>query len=423
MKHLPLLLLFAALLATACSSSSGGEGADTAASDGRVAGTDTAPASDGAGGSDAVPGADATGDTGPRTDGGGGGDVVARPLTPVEWCTLWPESFCALLSRCPLPGQEDRDEAACRAAVGAGCPGAAVANAVAAGELAYDPAAAADCLTATADLDCATLYERLRTSPDTPAAACRAALAGQVAAGGACRIGNECEPGALCSFGAACPGACEAFAAVGDPCGVGAWCDFERAACVGGECVALPEEAGVACVGAMCRAPLVCDPEGDTCRTPSLAGERCGAGAGTCYPGLLCFGDEGGGGECAPVHRDGEPCFANGDCRGAADEVLVCAGGTCQTAPGVEEPCFDFLCAVDAWCETTGVTPTCRAFPPAGQPCAPGNRCGPARFCDAGTCRDRRAAGAACATPAECATGRCFGALCRAPDEPPCPSL
>lgn len=416
-------LTLAALLAAACSSGDdggGGPAADVRA-DAAGPGADVAPGAD-------VPDDDDAGT--PPPDGAGpgpdaGGDDVAAPddasapaLPPEEWCQRWSETYCALLARCPLPGLETRSEAGCRAAVGTGCAADELAAAVAAGRLGWDGAAARSCLEATTALDCQTFSERLRTSPTPPAPTCAEVLEGRVAPGGDCFLGTECQDGSFCTFGPACPGTCAAFAALDAACGADAWCDFATAACVDGTCRPLPDAEGAPCAAGRCRAPRLCDPATDTCRTPSVAASPCGGGRGVCLAGLLCFGEATGGGTCQPLRADGETCFGNDDCRAP----LVCVGGTCGAAPGTGEACFDFLCA-GAWCETTAVPPTCRAWPATGTACAPGSRCAPADACDAGTCRARRSAGEPCTTPQQCAEGRCYGGECRARAEAACPTL
>ena len=409
-----LLVLCVVALLGACggggSPSDTGGGGDTAAPSDATG--DAAPAADTA---DAVgpgdapgPGPDAAGDVpGPGPDAGA--DTGGAAPSPADWCTRWPQAYCALLARCPLPILTARGEAECRAAFSTGCSGAALAAGVDAGRLAFDGAAAAECLAAVADLDCATFGERLVTTRTVPDPACAAVWTPLVAAPGDCLLGYECAPGAFCAFGEACPGTCTAFAAVDAACGVDTWCDPEAATCVDGACAPLPEAEDAACVGGRCRLPLACDPATGTCRTPGLAGAPCGGGAGVCYPGLLCFG-----GTCAPLRGDGESCFASTDCGD-----LVCVGGTCQAPPEVDEPCYEYRCA-GAWCDTAAIPPTCRAWPAEGAACAPGNRCASEHFCDAGTCRPRRAAGAACASHLECAEGRCYGGECRAADEAAC---
>ena len=350
----------------------------------------------------------------------GSSDTATTLPSAGGWCLAWTQRYCALLARCPHPTSPIDDLAGCVAERGAWClDGEAVAAAVEAGDLTYDAEAADGCLTLLDDMDCDGFDERLATEPRFPDGGCYDVLMGTVAPGGPCSLGNECAPGSRCVVDESCPGTCEAYATIGEDCGVEALCDYSEALCVGGTCQPLPDEAGDPCVLSYCQAPLVCDRSSDTCRRPGLPGEACDDAA-PCLTGLLCFGDDEG--TCLPTRTEAESCFENADCFDwSLETTLVCAGGSCAVAPGVDEPCYDYYCE-DAWCDLSEPTsPTCRALPPAGEACASGNRCAAGAWCDDGTCAQKRPAGQPCDSALACAASRCVAGLCLATDDPVCP--
>ncbi|PKN55096.1 MAG: hypothetical protein CVU56_22945 [Deltaproteobacteria bacterium HGW-Deltaproteobacteria-14] len=410
----PLLLATVCLpLFVACGDDGGGQPvADTSVAADTVDGDTAAPTDTGA--TDTGP-TDATtaDDTAQVTD--------TTPLPPAPtaetWCGQWADAWCGARTRCGLPGHVS--EAACKRAELDACFQAALPGAVAAGALAFDAADAKTCVDTLRSMGCADLAEAVTTSL-VAIPACGDAVTGLTAVGGDCALGTECVAGAFCDIGAACPGTCVAFAGIGDDCDPLTWCDFDSAACVGGECVAPPATVGAACSG-RCAAPLACNGVTDTCVAPGLAGDPCGADGNVCVTGLTCFRpNTSATGTCSPLGGVGADCFSSGDCRAATSgETLACIGGACAVAPGAGQPCFEFSCS-GAWCDTSAVPPTCVALPAAGSACGGGNACAVGAWCDAGTCAQRKGAGASCTSPAHCESGRCFGGACVATGAPPC---
>jgi hypothetical protein len=390
------------------------------------AGTDVAQ------GGDAGDGASVDGDaldaaepdaTAPDVDAALAGDVEAdaadapQPgITIDAWCGAWSAAWCELLARCPLPGAAG---AGCIEAAAAECfGGAGLAEAVAAGALAFDADAAQACLDGLGDLSCEALQVSLTITLGAPVASCGEALTPQQAPGEPCALGTECA-GGTCVFAGSCPGSCEALGDPGDPCGPDAFCDFARAACLEDACVALPDHVGDPCPDLPCAAPLSC--VSGACAAASLGGEPCGGGNAPCYPGLVCVQQTvAAAGTCAAPRTVGEPCFASDDCAAGEGGPLLCVGGSCQPAPSPGQPCFDFACDAAGTCDLAAIPPTCVPRPGAGEPCANGSSCAAGLFCSQGKCAALLPVGAACESPHQCASGRCPASTCIAPDAPAC---
>ena len=239
-----------------------------------------------------------------------------------------------------------------------------------------------------------------------PPTFCQHALHGQVDAGGACPLGLECNAQAYCEPDPqACPRRCVARPLFGEACDpLGVPCSGSQ--CVDGACRSWAGE-GQPCDRGPCTPGTHCV-EG-ACVPAALLGEGCAQVP--CAAGLACVSAR-----CQALGAADAPCDDAGDC----SPGLACVGGRCAALPGAGEPCFDLQCA-GARCDLDAVPPTCVAWPAASDPCLPGDRCAPSDRCVAGACQPKAAAGEACAQAADCATGRCGGAVCRAPDEPLCP--
>ncbi len=249
-----------------------------------------------------------------------------------------------------------------------------------AGQVTYDSASGESCLAFLEAASCTTTL-------DSPDDACARALAGVVAAGGACFDGQECGPGTVCAGGSACPGTCEPLGKKGEACGTGG-CELGLR-CVGGKCAVNGAE-GESCVSGECQAGLWCGPISEKCRpTGALESGGC-EGYADCAPGYLCLGSDYStqqpgtctrgkelnegcapgeclagfckAGRCADRPAIGEPCgLVDGDY--AACRVGYCSSeasqgsatsGTCLAHAGIGEPCTSFVeCEFFAWCDET----------------------------------------------------------------------
>jgi hypothetical protein len=171
-------------------------------------------------------------------DDGGGGDV---PLD--QFATRFAATSCKNIFKCcdatermqqfqifnPMP----TNEAECTQTLAALIMSFGInTEAITAGRLVYDGAAAADCLAA---VDAAACGAATHQAEDN--GSCTAFFVGQVAAGGQCKDDAECAvAGSFCSGGSSDTfGACTTLPALGQPCD--------------GECVA-----GAFCDGTMCAA-------------------------------------------------------------------------------------------------------------------------------------------------------------------------
>jgi hypothetical protein len=332
------------------------------------------------------------------------------------------DAYCGLVGRCSWPSPA-WNEAACRTSLTRDCPtGAVLATTLSAGRLVFDAAAAQTCLSGVEGLSCDTFRDRLRAQPAGLVPACAGVFRGTSIEGQACPLGIECAPGFRCVFGATCPGTCTAFAPISGACDATRWCDGQRAICLGGLCEELPATVGAPCPKGFCLAPLVCNTLGHTCQPPSLEGRPCGGDGNACFAGLACLqSSPTATGSCVRPRARTESCFEDADCdRGDGGEALVCAGGSCDLAPGPDEPCFNFRCR-NAWCDSTRIPPTCLALPAQGSACALGTLCAAGLYCNAGQCAPLLGAGTACTAHMQCADGRCYGGRCVAAGDPPCP--
>ena len=312
----------------------------------------------------------------------------ARPLA--DWCEALSEATEIRATRCP--GDP--------AGLDSPCFGDALTTLEAAGEVAYDADQASACLRSLAHGACHRLV-----------ADCAGVLVGQNGPGEPCALGLECAPGVACAPDpSTCPRTCEARVAADQPCDpFGPPCVADHA-CISGLCVAHGGP-GAACDVAPCGAGLGCS--AGACVALGVLGERCDARH--CAAGLTCIDDR-----CAPLGGPDAPCAMDADCALSGGTSQVCAGGRCAALPGAGAPCYEQQCG-DARCDVQAIPPTCVAWPVVGEPCLPGNRCGPTGRCVAGTCAARASADEPCTSPADCLTGRCGGGVCRAADAPLCP--
>lgn len=275
----------------------------------------------------------------------------------------------------------------------------ALATWVGAGQVVYDEAAMADCLS---DLD-AVACASLSTGVLTDVGRCGQAIVGQVALGGACDDDLQCQPGAWCDVTAACPGTCQPRVAAGVACATNAACG------PGLDCAA------------------------DTCQALGQAGASCGSGLPDCAWGLVCDTSAGTPGVCQPL------TFAAGagaSCRPAGGTLcqagLVCAlvasdpsTYQCEAPVAVGAACHRAIpsaCPTGTVCVVpSGTLGACQPQGQAGQPCLTGSGvlfgCAPGAACDfdTDTCVALVDNGAACAVDAQCANDACAGGVCAAP--------
>jgi hypothetical protein len=241
----------------------------------------------------------------------------------------------------------------------------------------YNQDQAAACLDALDAISCAEYGTMDITSFASLPAACRDAMAPQVASGGACysTLGYECLSG-YCDLaggiGEACftGGTCRDIAAPGAdcsalPCGPGY-------SCSGGTCVANPPitflGAGGDCsvVDTVCQDPYYCD--AGTCVARKVVGADCGRQT-ECQLGLRCLQ--------APTGTCTAPLLAGAECSGGdCDAGLYCNDeSVCAPYPHVGESCVypqseDALWCVDSWCDAGAEEPTCQPYREIGAPCS-----------------------------------------------------
>jgi hypothetical protein len=284
------------------------------------------------------------------------------------------DAFCERFARCG--GIESR--AVCREILGD--PGSyfiELQHAVADGSVIYDEEAMEECLDALASASCDRTAANARVEPQ----ACRDALRGTVADGGACAIGAQCISGGCdnpsCGM-ACCTGTCEPTvteAAIGQACGTNTARCVEGAFCnVNLTCQALLRANEPCIVDAQCGYGLYCEGTTDTCKDAPNVGDACPADE--CADlGTYCNAA----GTCARMARRGERCEGSGGC--VVPNLCNPGSLTCVPPPGVGQPC-DFVCAVGAYCEEA--TDTCVALKADGQPCQVGDECA-SNFCDEAT--------------------------------------
>jgi hypothetical protein len=218
------------------------------------------------------------------------------------------------------------------------------ADAIAAGRMSYDAAAAGACLQATRDAYC------LAVPFSDPS--CSEMFVGLVAENGACTSDFECVGGGRClnpsCNGQCCVGSCgppitgtpPERADIGEPCEThddcveNAHCGFDRI------CAERPDTEGEPCVFGCARGDLYCDLDDLVCKAYAGAGELCDPS-----------------GDTAP------PC----------DEAWSYCDSVCKDRPGVGDPC--------------GVQP---------------QTCIPTAYCDNGTCKARGTTGDACSSNDQC---------------------
>ncbi len=216
-------------------------------------------------------------------------------------------------------------------------------DAVAAGRLGWDAAAAGRCVAATRDAHCMAV-------PFSDSS-CKEYLIGRVAEGGACTSDYECEGGAPCESAVCdtqcCVGVCGApptvtvepplLHEIGESCTTHFDCVVEAYCDEDGVCAPMPEEEGEHCLFGCAPGDLYCDVDALECRAYAPLGEACDAD-GVTAP--LCnrtysFCD----GVCALRPDVGEPC--DEEQRRCIPPLFCGAGGTCERRQAAGASCDD----------------------------------------------------------------------------------
>jgi len=106
--------------------------------------------------------------------------------------------------------------------------------------------------------------------------------------------------------------------------------------------------------------------------------------------------------------QEDEDCIEGLTCQPSADGQ-TCA--MCAPLPGAGEPCHDYACSLQAWCDYTLQPPLCQARVQDGNVCTSHEHCLSGR-CVASLCMTPRADGQACAQHAECESQLCHLGSC-----------
>lgn len=322
------------------------------------------------------------------------GGCVAAPLTLTETCARELDDLhCDEPKRCGLADPAVSCEAInknTRSASAARCS-SPLEQAVDAGRLKYDGAAARDC---AASFETQTCFARGQLE------ACARVFTGLQPLGADCFTAPECVSGAWCDQSATCPGRCVPLV------GAGAFVPSPLG-CTAGLAYVDQNDGGWVCRAAVGTGE-VCSQRGESvygrsCREPSEACSRPGdGGVGVCEPwrsqlqprGATCGLDQ--------LCQRGLGCrFVAGASRGRCDD-LIPLGQSCER---------DFNgCAVGAMC---GRDLRCVPEPVVGEACT--STCVRGSRCVNSVCVAEGGVGAAC--PCEfglrCVDGRCEEPLCR----------
>ncbi len=318
------------------------------------------------------------------------------------------DAVCAQLADCPTPGAGNAfvayiaanpaqfscsDQLAADGGFGVG----QMREAVDAGRIRYDAAAAGRCL-ANLNASCGAFSGGLEADDD-----CKGVFVGLVPLGGTCYQDEECAGDAHCDESAGCPGVCEASATLGQACddvpcsrnaeGVRLECTSTTAN-PNPHCVAVAFD--VVGAGESC-GEVVADGESQlqaVCDTGLYCKRNLGAAVGncavpipqlqTCVPNLdACAGDA----SCVAAPAGGFRCepFTVATTAGAICDPteqafchplarLDCVGGTCTTVGtgAVGQPCrtsFGTDCNAGLYCDDSGASPVCATLIADGQPC------------------------------------------------------
>lgn len=301
-------------------------------------------------------------------------------------------------------------------------------EAIGAGTMTYDGAAAGSCFDDVRDFECYELF-----SDGGPFDDC-AIFNGTVNAGGNCFHDEECVGnGSECqqvqcggSQDVCCVGQCRGAVPVGGNCN-NANCE-PGAFCRQGICQA--GETGDPCDGSyQCDDDFHCTPNG-MC-APDLPNGGVCMQDDQCSAPQLCLGNDlpnSTMGNCGDAYDIGDSCdnyclsFFTTYC----DQPNPNALGTCRANPVEGEPCLPNGTCGAYFLECNTTTNMCEELPDVGDPCGGANGpCGIFTFCDTeitqnptGTCRAPQNTGAQCLYSNHCASGLCTMGQCM--DYPGC---
>lgn len=187
--------------------------------------------------------------------------------------------------------------------------------------LVYDASCADDALATLQEFECKsplefTIEDSLDYCPCAP-------IHGSVAAGAACSEKgdgwSDCGRGLECRSGV-CIDPCKRYKA-GEACPTGMNDNIDLS---GG-----------------CESGLYCNPDSATCEPLADVGGACASYA-ACKSGLACNPATM---KCEALPKNGEACTA------VCEQGFVCVDGTCAAGPGEGEPCADFGCGANLYCD------------------------------------------------------------------------
>ncbi|MBK7858774.1 MAG: hypothetical protein IPJ65_09170 [Archangiaceae bacterium] len=323
-----------------------------------------------------------TGGAGGGTGGaGGGGNGGPIPLSQV--CDALGNLYCQRFAQCGLVSSLSNCLSLFAAQGGFGnCLGAS-ADALDAGRVRYDPAAAGQCFAAITNLPCPTGIS------DDSIGACQSTIVGTVGSGQICFDSQECQPNLWCKIPqGVCGGTCLTRTADGQAPG-------------GNECMRLSYEY-----------------EG-TCHRPVDGGASCAQSDGgfavtqNCVDGYYCDRTSH---HCEAFKAHDAPCNprSSNECGFAVGCFGPLDGGFCRAPHTVGQDCVTVNCQGDTWCkpELDGGR-FCQAWSAMGGSCKDNSSCAPPARCAGtdggtfgfGTCQPLGGTGIACSGSSDCATG------------------
>jgi len=335
----------------------------------------------------------------------------SAPLSPDTYLASLDAASCSTAIRCGVLGASEAATCASDAvsARQAYPPPYSASDAVTAGRLTFDPAAAARCLSALGSAPC-TANAVLTPVPD-----CEAVFAPVVAVGSQCFSSGECV-GGYCDAPDSCAGTCRAYLAAGASCTNATQCDPRTDFCDpgSGSCTSLPV-AGASCSGeGSCFSGLFCVVSGSNtsgaCQPAGMVGDVCQAltlSGSTCSPDLYCDATAAPA-VCAARLSSGSACSSDAAC----SDGLACIGlkldptSLAVTAPGRCAPLLDVGSTCDPTADSTGCpfyqrcdapTQKCVLMGTAGDDCSTTGYCRDYLYCDqTSKCAPALVAGAAC---------------------------
>ena len=318
--------------------------------------------------------------------------AASAPLPVARYFELETETACRCKAGRVAADRFASELIACRALFHGASPviNEAVMQGVAAGRVAYDPAAAQRCIR-----DGATCGE---SRPIEDARPCGEVFRGLVPAGGVCADTVDCAAGHCAKDAISDPtGVCAARLAVGSPCKSMVDCMPSEPLglqCIDGTCQPAPAKAGDRCEFTCKTAALWCDTDAKppVCRATHAQDATCNPDKPRqCREDLACR-DGRSGFHCAPPSQQGEGCDPEkpyDECAGGLRCVAHPRGGRCLPTVGFGEPCAaDGQCHYEAICAGSNANQAghCEDLPVASEACAErlvnGRRCRSPFVCD-----------------------------------------